>query len=84
MEYRLLIDLEVVEMIQRLPKRSRDDLLSHLQRIRSFPSSFSDCHEDDAVGRRVEISIYGRLAIHFWIDFADRHVKVLALKPAEV
>jgi hypothetical protein len=31
----------------------------------------------------VDISIHGRFAIHYWTDFADRHVKVLALKPAD-
>ena len=82
MEYRLLIDLEVVEIIQRLPKRTRDDLLTQFHRIRDFPSHYVDYHEHDAVGRRVEISIHGRFAIHYWTDFADRHVKVLALKPA--
>ena len=83
MENRLLIDLEVVGMIQRLPKRMRDDLLAHFQRIRDFPSRYADYYEHDAIGRRVEISVYGRFAIHYWIDFADRHVKVLALKPAD-
>jgi hypothetical protein len=83
MEYRLLIDFEVVEIIQRLPRRLRDDLLMHFQRIRDYPSRYVDYYEQDAIGRRVEISIYRRFAIHFWIDFADRHVKILALKPAD-
>ena len=83
MDYRLLVDLEVVEKIQRLPKRMRDDLLTHFLRIRDFPSRYADYNEHDAVGRRVEISIYGRFAVHYWIDFADRHVKVLALNPAD-
>jgi hypothetical protein len=60
MDYRLLIDLEVVEIIQRLPRRMRDDLLTQFHRIRDFPSRYADYHEQDAVGRRVEISIYGR------------------------
>ena len=70
-------------MIQQLPRRVRNDLLSHFDRIRDFPSRYVDFHEHDAAGRRVEISIFRQFAIHYWADFADRHVKVLALKPAD-
>jgi mRNA-degrading endonuclease RelE of RelBE toxin-antitoxin system len=83
MEYRLLIDIEVIEILDRLPKRVRYQLLNQLHRIRSFPSNYSDYNEQDAVGRRVEICIVSRWAIHYWIDSADRHVKVLALKAAD-
>ena len=65
MEYRLLIDLEVVEMVERLPKRMRENLLTHLQRLRDFPSRYADYHEHDAIGRRVEISVCGPFAIHY-------------------
>ena len=83
MEYRLLIDLEVVKQMQRLSRRVREELLTHFHQIRDFPSRFADFHEHDAMGRRVEISIFGRLAIHYWADFSDRHVKILALRPAD-
>ncbi len=83
MEFRLLIDLEVVETLDGLPTRVRNRLLAQLQKIRSFPSNFSDYYEQDASGRRVEICIFSGWAVHYWIDFADRHVKVLALTPAD-
>ncbi|MCI0747689.1 MAG: hypothetical protein L0Y58_19970 [Verrucomicrobia subdivision 3 bacterium] len=82
MEYRLLIDLEVVGQLQGLSRRVRDNLLAHFEQIRAFPTNHAAYHEYDAVGRRVEISICGRFAVHYWIDFADRHIKVLALEPA--
>jgi hypothetical protein len=83
MEYRLLIDLEVIEILDGLPKRVRKRLLDQLHAIRSFPANHSDYHEQDAVGRQVEICICSGWAIHYWIDFADRHVKVLALRSAD-
>lgn len=83
MDCRLLTDLEAIEILDGLSKKARSRLLGHLQKIRSFPSNHSDYHEHDAVGRRVEICILSGWAIHYWIDFADRHVKVLALKPAD-
>jgi hypothetical protein len=84
MEYRLLIDLEAVELLDKLPKADRNRLLHHFEKIRTFPGNYSDYHESDALGRRIEISIISRWAIHYWIDAADRHVKILALRPADV
>jgi len=83
MHYRLLVAVEIVEAIQSLPKRSRIRLLDHFNKIRSTPEGLSDYHEHDLVGRRVEISIFAGHAIHYWIDHADRHIKILALKSAD-
>ena len=83
MEFRLLIDLEAIEVLESLPIKLRKRLLVQFHKIRSFPSRYSDYHEQDVVGRRVEICIFSGWAIHYWIDFADRHVKVLVLKPAD-
>jgi hypothetical protein len=69
--------------LQRLSKKSREDLLTHFDKIRDFPSNYSDYHKQDAVGRRIEISIHRGLPIHYWIDVPDRHVKVLALNAAD-
>jgi hypothetical protein len=84
MEYRLLVDLEVIEVIDRMPKAQRKRLLDLFAKIRAFPSNYSDYHERDAIGRRVEVCILSRWAIHYWIDSADQHVKILALRPAGV
>lgn len=83
MEYRLLIDLEAIELLDSLPKKDRNRLIDQFEKIRSFPSNYSDYYESDTVGRRIEICILSRWAIHFWIDPADRHVKVLALRSAD-
>ncbi len=83
MEYRLLIDLEAISVLDRLPKAVRQRLLEQCTKIRSFPGNHSDYHETDAIGRRVEISVHAGWAIHYWIDSADRHVKVLALRAAD-
>ena len=82
-QYRLLIDLEVVRDLDLLPKRERLGILTHLDRIRESPDRFSDFSENDASGRRLEVSVVEGLAVHYWIDFADRHVKILALHSAD-
>ena len=83
MLYRLLVDVEVITVLDELPKKSRTRLLDQFYRIRSSPSDLSDYHERDEAGRRVEISVFAGHAIHYWIDHADQHIKILALKPAD-
>ena len=84
MEYRLFVDLEVIEVMDKMPKAQRRRFLALFDRLRAFPSNYSDYHEADAVGRRVEVCILSPWAIHYWIDGADRHVKILAVRPADV
>ena len=83
MRYRLLVDVETIEVLDALPKRTRTRLLDHFHKIRSSPEDFSDYHERDGIGRRVEISIFAGHAIHYWIDHADKQIKILALKSAD-
>ena len=83
MSYRLLVDVEIVEILAALPKKTRMRLLDHFHKLRSSPNDFSDYHERDNTGRRAEISVFSGHAIHYWIDHADQHIKILALKPAD-
>ena len=80
MNYRLLVDLEAVAALDSLPTSVRRRLLDHLVRLRLSPEAFSSSHAHDEVGRRVEISFVAGHAIHYWIDPADRHVKVLKIR----
>jgi hypothetical protein len=83
MQFRLLVDFEVIEILEALPKKSRTRLLNHFQKIRAAPGDFSDYYERDITGRRIEISVFANYAIHFWNDHADQHIKILALKSAD-
>ena len=83
MAYRLLVDLEAITVLDSIPKRTRKRLLDHLTGLRSAPDRYSDYHEHDRISRRIEISVFAGYSIHYWIDFADRHIKVLAIKPAD-
>ena len=83
MDYRLLVDLDVLTFLDTAAKRSRTRLLDHCVNLRLTPDRYSDYHENDEVGRRVEISIFAGYSFHYWIDFADRHIKILAIKPAD-
>lgn len=83
MEYRLLIDMEVIETLQTLSATVRQKLLKHFRRIQDYPSAHSDYRENDSTGRTLEVSVIERFAVFYWEDFADRHVKIMSLKPAD-
>lgn len=83
MDYRLLVDLEAIAVLDSLPAKIRNRLLNHFTALRSTPDRRSDFHEHDSSGRRIEISVFANHAIHYWIDFPDRHIKVLMIRPAD-
>ena len=83
MEHRLLIALEVVEILEALPQAVRRKLRAHIGRLRFIPEQLSDYSERDRVGRSVEVSVFAGYCIHYWIDSADLHVKVMEITQAD-
>ena len=77
MNYRLLIDYEVIEFLEKLPRKDQRLLRNRFVAIQGFPSRYSDYTESDSTGRSVGINICGKYAIKFWEDHADLHVKIL-------
>jgi len=75
----LFIAVDVLDFLRRLPPREQRDLLKRFREIAEFPSRFADFAEQDATGRRVDVHVFGKFAVKFWDDFADRHVKILDL-----
>jgi mRNA-degrading endonuclease RelE of RelBE toxin-antitoxin system len=83
MDYRLLIDIEVVEFLERLPSRTRQALRNAIKAIGSDPFGCSDAVDFDGSGRRMQISIVGDYALMYWVDEADGHVKILDIHAAD-
>ncbi len=57
MKYRLLVDLEVSKVLDGLPKHVRARLFDHFDHLRLAPERYIDAHEQDDIGRRLEISV---------------------------
>jgi len=83
MGYRLLISMEVVEFVERLPVRFRKAIRSAFSAIGDDPLGCSDATDYDEVGRLLHVSIAGDFARMYWIDDADRHVKILDVHSAD-
>ena len=81
--YRLLVDWEVIEKINQLPRQTRLALRQAFSKIGSAPDQLSDYREPNPRGIPLDVHLCAGFAIKYWIDFADRHVKVLDLEPAD-
>jgi hypothetical protein len=81
---RLLIDIEVLELLRTCKRKQQENLLKRFREIASHPSNYSDFAEYDSSARRVDVHIYDGFAIKFWDDFADRHVKILEIHSADL
>jgi len=83
MAYRLLVSIEVIEFIERLPAKTREALRRAIHAIGRDPFGRSDALDRDANGRRMQIAVVGDYALMYWVDEADQHVKVLDIHAAD-
>lgn len=54
-----------------------------IEAIGNDPQARSDAEDCDDTGRRLEIAIIGDFALTYWIDHADRHVKIIDIHAAD-
>ena len=80
---RLFIAADVLDFLRTLPPREQRELLKRFREIAEYPARFADFAEHDATGRRVDVHVFGKFAVKFWDDFADRHLKILDLHFAD-
>ena len=80
MEFRLLVDLDVIDFLQSLPAHERRRLYRHFREIQKYPSNASDFISQDEAGRRLDVSSFDGFRVYYWTDAADRHIKILEIK----
>ena len=83
MDYRLLVSIDVVEFVERLPVKTRRALRGAIHAIGHDPLGRSDAEDHDAIGRLMHIAIVGEYALMYWIDHADRHIKILDIHASD-
>lgn len=81
--FRLLVDWSVVVRLRELPVRTQRRVYAIFSRLEREPDLVSEFNVTDEKGRLLDGFIIEGLAFYFWIDFADRHVKVLAFELAD-
>ena len=65
MNHRLLIDYEVIELLEMLPRQDRRLLRNRFLAIQNDPQKFSDYLEQDSASRRLDVNLCGKFAIKF-------------------
>jgi hypothetical protein len=80
---RLLLDVEVVEFLERLDNPKCTAIWKRLREIAAAPDRFIDYQEQDECGRDLAVHLFQGHAILYWDDFADRHLKVLEITSAD-
>jgi mRNA-degrading endonuclease RelE of RelBE toxin-antitoxin system len=81
--FRLLIDYEVLEFIARLSPKEQHLIRRQMLRVRDFPYNHADYPEKDEFGRQYHVHIFGKYALKYWIDEADRHLKIMEIRPSD-
>lgn len=83
MNFGLLISIDVLEFVERLPEQVANEIRSAIKAIGRDPLGVSDASDHDEIGRRLEIAIVGDYALMYWVDDADRQVKILDIHAAD-
>jgi hypothetical protein len=75
--FELLLVYGVVEFIGNLKPSDRIGLHRKLLQIKDSPHNNSEQTVTEPQGRSIESSTWRRFCIRYWIDHADREVKIL-------
>ncbi len=81
--YALLIAYEVIEFINSLDRKDQAAIWKRMAHIRDYPFINSDYAEADPMGRQIHINVSAKYALKYWIDGADRQIKVLDILPSD-
>jgi len=81
-EYTLLVALSVYRNLSKLGRPKRDRILAFFDQLEESPYGLSHYRENDSAGSPREVTIVGDHAVTYWVDYTDKHVKVLRIESA--
>lgn len=81
--YSVFLRLEVTEELRSLDDSERDRVLRFVHVLARNPFQPGDFQEKDDQGRFNEVKIVGRLATVYYVDNADREVRILEVRQAD-
>lgn len=81
--YRLFVSREFIESLARHRPMHRRRVWQRLDTVVDRPHQDGDFTEPDAIGRRLEVTLIGKLSVTWWADHAVKEVKVLEVELAD-
>lgn len=81
--FEVLLTLRAINFLKQCKKPDRERIENRIALLQTDYHSLSEFEETDANGRLNDVTIVQQYAIHYWIDPADEHVKVLDIRNAD-
>ena len=78
--YQLSAELGVIELLHDLKFRERAAVLEGFRKILQNPNADGDWRVRDASGRDVEVKIFGRWQITYWLDSPVWRLRVVEVQ----
>lgn len=77
MEYRLLIELDVLHFVLSRPVAERRFLIRMFEVLASDPYRRGDLHERTADGQMAQVLVIGKYLITYWADHAVKELRII-------
>jgi mRNA-degrading endonuclease RelE of RelBE toxin-antitoxin system len=77
----IVLVLEAVQVIRSLPRRQQEIINDRLMYLGQYPHAGTDAIEIDDSGREICVNLHANYRIKYWIDPAEREIKVLRIQP---
>lgn len=78
--YRLIVDWEVIESLDTLTAQQRLEVFAILRRFLQSPNADGDWRTRDAGGRDIEVKVFGRWQITYWLDSPVWELRVVEVR----
>jgi hypothetical protein len=66
-----------------LSRKDQVLLAHHVSRLAEKPEALGDYRQEDDAGRPIEVRVYGRHAVLYWLDHAVAKLMVVEIRPAD-
>ena len=81
--YAVFLHLEVAETLSSVRPRDRDKILQFIHSLSRDPFQAGDFRGHDSRGRANEVKLVDILAVIFYVNHADREVRILEVRRSD-
>ena len=78
--YVLFLRAEAASFLHSLRREEKEPLRRFFDFLEQYPTTVGEATERDSVGRAVQVKFVRRLKVVYWVNHADKEVKVLRLE----
>jgi hypothetical protein len=83
MDYEVTMPRRVVVLMASLTRSVRRRIDARFDQLERFPHNMSQSVTHDVSGRLLEVTVCAGYEIYYWIDYAERAVKIVAMRKVD-